>query len=198
MTTPAVMQEVILGAVRRHVKARPHWDEPPELSMIRYAGGRAQLRPVPVPDADWARQDRVTDLLERLAHAISRGGADQIRAAGGPPADLAGAAFRTEAWMVAGGGDEVLAAARRRQLHAHPGRVEVRMMTAVDRAGLTYEVTQERLSGRVNAEVFRRADDRLTRGRVPGALDRIVAALLGVPIPERPEPPGEWDAGWYR
>jgi hypothetical protein len=108
------------------------------------------------------------------------------------PEGLHGAAFRCEAWAVAGGkpgterASEVMAASMARKLHLHPDRVESRCVYAVDRAGTTYSVMQARGEDEVKRAVSYRKPGRAeVSGIIPCALDRIVTAVLGVDLPAR-------------
>lgn len=87
-----------------------------------------------------------------------------------------------------GGGDHEKAVedAGNRRLYAHPDRVEVRSIWAVDRAGISYDATVERGAGEVRRTArWPKPGSLAVTGAVPDALDRLVTTLLGVQMPAR-------------
>lgn len=76
--------------------------------------------------------------------------------------------------------------AKARRLWTRPDRVETRSIWAVDRAGITYDVTIERITGQVRRQArWPKPGVPAITGAVPDALDKLVTALLGVPMPAR-------------
>lgn len=190
------LHDTILAAAVAEVQSRTEWDEFPCLYFLRveHGGGLATLRPLAFPDGLW-RLGSTADVLTRLANdaaALTSAFRSAI------PPDLYGAALRAEAWDVVTerGASEAEIRDVRRAAYAHrlssqPGREEVRTVTVVDRAGITYTASQRRSDGQVEAHILYRR----MIGQVPDALDTMVTALLGVELAARPDVP---EAFWPR
>jgi len=107
------------------------------------------------------------------------------------PAELHGAGFRCESWLVEDGApgtarrSEVMADAMARRIRLRPDRVEARTFMAVDRAGVTYMATLERGESEVHRSVTFPGAGKRPQGTIPSALDQLVTATLGVTIPQR-------------
>jgi hypothetical protein len=179
----------VMGALVAEVEGRAGWDEAPALYFLYLKAGECHARQVPVPDAIWGI-DAPPRVLARLADGAGEF-SGLLRSAA--PEGLHGAAFRCEAWAVAGGKPgtdrerEVTAASRARRLHVHPDRVESRCMYAVDRAGITYSAMQARGEAEVQRSVsYPRPGRADFAGIIPEALDRLVMSLLGVELAARP------------
>jgi hypothetical protein len=151
------------------------------------AGGGAVLRQLDLPFSVWAsgppphvlqaftaQAARFTDVLTRAA-----------------PADLHGAAFRCEVWLVkdvapgTARRSEVMADAASRRIRLRPDRVEARTFVAVDRAGVTCTALLERGETEVQRSVAFPGAGKHPGGGIPSALDQLVTAMLGVTIPAR-------------
>ena len=128
-------------------------------------------------------------ILERIADGL--GNFSGLLQAGAPEG-LHGAAFRSEMWEVHGdpadaaGLARAEADAKARRLYTRPDRIEVRSMWAVDRAGISYDVTMTRGTGEVRRQArWPKPGTPAITGAIPDALDKLVTALLGVEIPAR-------------
>ena len=192
------------------VEGRKQWDEPPALYRLHVRNGQPNVIPVAVPLSLWGvdRPPAVLDLIaELMGDRRFRFNTEDEQA--GP---LYGMAFRHEGWLVEGPWDNSAAArstqvmAGDHKLYLHPGRVEVRMLYAVDRAQITYSATVRRTSPPTAAErLIAYPDGRgegwgelieqalagsggtvQPAGSVVEALDAMVEHLLGVPALKRP------------
>jgi hypothetical protein len=121
--------------------------------------------------------------------------ANQLRS---PDADLHGMAFRHEGWEVVTDDPHrnrfqarrVAELANEHKLSTHPQRVEIRLMYAVDRAGITYAIQQARGSAEPDrALIFPGSTDALSTGTVVDSLDLMVTTLTGIRLMPRQEPP---------
>jgi hypothetical protein len=184
------VHDAILDCLTAELATRTEWDEPPALYLIILDGGVPHLDKFPLLDSAW-ELGRPPEVLAALARAWEHS-ADVIRPE--VPPGLHGAAFRTEAWRVAlpVGDPEtgaVIRASEEHRLSEHPLRVEERDVFAVDRAGATFMVTWARGEAEPLRKVAHRrpGSDEGMLGAIPNALDRIVTALLGVPLPARPD-----------
>lgn len=98
-------------------------------------------------------------------------------------ARIIGLLFASEAWAVIGPDDpdRVKDAARNRNLHQHPDRVELRLVYGVDRAGYHYSARQSRGSDEIAEHIQGPGldDDGLERmsGEIPDALEDLLSAL---------------------
>jgi hypothetical protein len=187
----SAVHDAILDRMTAELAARTEWDEPPALYLIILADGGPRLSIFPLRDSVW-ELDRPAAVLAGLARSWERNaGVIQQEA----PPGLHGAAFRSESWRVqlpldapAEQAEEVKRESRAHRLAQHPLRIEERGMFAVDRAGATYVVSWARGEAEPLRKVERRrpADGMGMAGTIPEALDRIVTAMLGVPLPARP------------
>jgi hypothetical protein len=181
--------DLILDAMEAEVRSRTEWDEAPCLYFLSMSGGGCEVRPQAVPEDYWgmAPPGRV---LAALADGLGQfSGLLQSTA----PEGLYGAAFRCEMWEVRTGPpgapdhDRAQAMADERRLREHPDRVETRSIWAVDRGGISYDVTLERESGDLRRLVtYPKPGVPGFTGIIPAALDRLVTALLGVELAARP------------
>lgn len=182
------MADRILAALEAEARSREEWDETPGLYFLRVDGGGCEPRPLPVPDRYWAAGPPGS-VLSALADGLGRF-SGTLRSV--TPEGLYGAAFRSEMWEVRTGPpggedhDQAAAMAGERRLWQHPDRVEVRAIWAVDRGGVTYDVTLERKTGDVRRQVvYPKPGAPGFSGLIPEALDKIVTTLLGVQMPSR-------------
>jgi hypothetical protein len=142
--------DLVVGALVAEVESRADWDEPPAVYFMYLHEGKCHVSALEVPVSYW-RAGPPARVLRALAEGLGEfSGLMQALA----PGELHGAAFRCEMWEVRTpeGGEglaEAEAAADARELYAHPGRVEVRSMWAVDRAGITYNAVLDRATGAV-------------------------------------------------
>jgi hypothetical protein len=95
---------------------------------------------------------------------------------------IIGLLFMSEAWMVAAeDSPELREAGIRREIHKHPGRVEIRLVYGVDLAGYHYSMRHTR-GGEDSAETIQgpgidpTGRERMS-GDIPDALERLLAAL---------------------
>lgn len=180
--------DLVMETLVAEVRNRTGWDEAPGLYFLYLEGGKCRASALPVPDEMWAL-DAPPRMLSRMADGLGEFSGLLSSVA---PEGLFGAAFRCEAWVVAGGKPgsererEVTAASQARRLHVHPDRVESRCMYGVDRTGNTYSATQARGDGEVKRSVSYRKPGRPDfDGIIPSALDRLVMTLLGVELAPR-------------
>lgn len=178
----------VLDALAAEVTARTEWDEAPALCFLYLHEGKCHVRPISIPDSLWA-SDAPPRILEGIADCLGEFSWLFQPAA---PGELHGAAFRCEMWEVRGdpadaaGFARAEADARARRLYTRPDRVETRSIWAVDRAGITYDVTIERVTGEVRRQArWPKPGVPAITGAVPDALDKLVTALLGVEMPAR-------------
>jgi len=186
-----LIHDMIADCLAAEIECRSKWDEAPGLYFLYLEAARPRLSQVPLPDGVWG-PDRPPAVLASMA--------DDLTVIGGllrevAPEGLHGTAFRCESWMVDGGRpgterrSEVTAASMAKRLHLHPDRVEIRNMYAVDRAGITYAAVQRRGSSDVERTVLYPGSGKGGfTGTIPSALDQLVTALLGVPLPARTRP----------
>lgn len=179
------VQDRIAGALAAEVEGRTEWDEPPRLYFLYLEGGEPRLRDLEFPDEWWAA-DRPPVVLDAVSRCWGEYGDLLARAA---PGSLHGAAFRSETWRVATsppgspGYAEAERLARAHRLREHPDKVEERTIWAVDRAGITYGAVLERGASQARGQVSYPGPGRKgITGTIPEALERIVAAVLGVTI----------------
>jgi hypothetical protein len=183
-----------MDALAAEITRHTEWDERPELLTMYYQGGRGHLGQIPVPDYVWASGPPAL-VLESLAEA-SASRAELLQMAA--PGELHGIGFFTEIWMATARAGSEADADLRRRVKAAGGRVsklpeqervEARAIWAVDRAGITYSVMQVRGEDEVQRAVsYPKAGQpalEKTSGTVPDALDKLVTAFLGVPLPAR-------------
>jgi hypothetical protein len=197
------LHDAIVELLVREVERRQAWDEPPQLYRLHLNAGVPSLVPFMVPLAIWD-MDRPPEVLAYLAHLF-----DLNRALMPDTPDLHGMAFRHEGWEVLHEGLDLAHSeadrAKVREAHelaldhrlvTHPQRVEVRMMYAVDRAGITYQAIVRR--GQPRAETLVAfpggravldgqpvSDEMEPTGAVLDALDQMVATLTGIPARSR-------------
>jgi hypothetical protein len=190
------VHDAIGDLLAAEIESRRAWDEPPQLYDLYLDGTRPYLSAVPLPEYIWdedATGRRTADTLRMIAEGYRQA------ARGRPYPDdsktLHGAAFRHEGWMVAADKPDELSRrrlgrqARAHRLHEHPARVEVRLISCVDRAGITYMSSLERGGVHARQLVTYPGGDLSTgeqlTGTVVGALDVMVAALTGFPAQRR-------------
>lgn len=177
----------VLAALEDTVLGVPVWDAAPVLYRVYlHDEAEAEVRPVLVSPELWSTSHtgmRAPDVLEMIA--------GQMAEFGLVDADVFGMAFCHEGWTVP---DEVLVdyhAGRQalemsgdHRLYQHPQRVEVRIMTAVDRRGISYMVEHTR-GGPTRHVVCSPGRDPELAGVVLEALDRMVEQLTGFPAQAR-------------
>jgi hypothetical protein len=201
------LHDTIVGELARELEARTAWDEPPALYFLALRGKQARLIDVEVPLVFW-KSGRAPDVLEKLAVSLAVAGV----APNPPPGWVVhGAAFRHEGWWVdvdtkdRPATKHAAALAAEHRLVDHPQRVEIRMMYAVDRAGITYSSTGYRGEGAAETMISYPTGRAVAHGphveealggttgplkvqptgAVVEALDLIVSVLTGVKLPTR-------------
>jgi len=198
------LHDAIAAEMAAAVEGRVEWDELPMLYRLHLRDRQPRLHPIDLRTwghAAIALGMRPPEALSMIADMMEAG---RFR----PPPDdpdgvLHGMAFRHEGWWAYGADGEfalnsaegrlAMHHAKEHLIYTRPDRVEIRMMVAVDRAGITYQVIQPR--GEERAErliMFPNAapEEPHATGLVVESLDRMVAQLCGVPAQPRPEPPG--------
>jgi hypothetical protein len=196
------LHDAIIALLAREVEHRTAWDEAPQLYRLHLNSAVPRLAPFLIPPAIW-EMDRPPEVLTWLAGLF-----DANRALMPSIADLHGMAYRDEGWEVAPGSPDVRSEAARaemrrahklaldHQLNTHPRRVEVRMMYAVDRAGITYSANLRRGARRAETTVVFPGGravidgkpvpyDAQPTGAILSALDQMVASLTGIPARTR-------------
>lgn len=153
------------------------WDQPASLwSFSRsHVGEEFILEARMVLGGAAFQQGHPTDVLAAVADA-----AQTRRLPVGD--DLVAFVFATEAWTVVASVDderEMMEQAADRRIHTHPDRVEVRMLSAVDRAGFRYEHSYARGSGERTEGVYRAGEQgggMVLEGDAYESLERLVEA----------------------
>lgn len=182
-------RDSIVGALRRAVTERTEWDEEPALYFLYADASGARLSQACVPRGAWSR-GRPPEVLEEMSYVLQEAAADEAGVLGSLRWEsLYGVAFRCEAYFAIanertdpGSGGRLEADAAARRISERPDRVEIRFIQAVDRDGTFYFVQQRRDNGEVTSDVFPAdGDGPQVSGTVPEALNRMAAALLGVP-----------------
>ncbi|MBF6333476.1 hypothetical protein [Nocardia transvalensis] len=149
------------------------------------------MHPFPFPDGLFAAGPS-TKILDLIAFALTHC-PDQIR--GEVPPALVGVAFYSEeasgvqpsVHEVEAQRDPMIAAAEADRIRMGADRIEVRLLTAVDRDGLRYFLQLK--AGEITTHIASSGQTAHTlAAAVPEALDRILEALLGVTVPARPAP----------
>jgi hypothetical protein len=189
------IHDAIARALAKELQQRTAWDEQPQLYRLYLAGERPipHLHPIDVPAQVWDESVSGLRQPETIDWVTYRMGTASLR-----DDDLHGVAFRNEGWAVLDLEHlsrfelgRIQQMGLDHQLKQHPRRVEVRMMVAVDRAGITYNCFQVR--GReVRTIVSYPGQGVQLTGAVPEALDRMLAQLTGLPVLHRPYPDYEW------
>jgi hypothetical protein len=188
----SIVHDRIADLLAATLAERAEWDEPPDLYLMFIHDGMPVLRSFGIPGWVWD-QARPPDVLARMARSWE---ADSRRIQRVMVESIHGVAFRYEGWRVELPGQAARAeiealerASGEHRLHEHPARIEERDIVAVDRAGTTFMVSWARGEAEPHREVVvRRLATEGMSGAVPDALDRMVTALLGVPLPVRPQP----------
>jgi hypothetical protein len=202
------LHDAIVARLAAELEARTAWDEPPALYRLGLRSKQARLVDAEVPLDIWALA-RPPEVLDRLAGYMANQG--WPLPGGLPPGwELHGMACRHEGWWVdvemadRPAAKYTAAMAAEHRLADHPARVEIRMMYAVDRAGITYSSTLYRdqaeaetmiayPTGRAvvhgpRVEEAMGGSDHLSvqpTGAVVEALDRMVTILTGATLPPR-------------
>lgn len=181
----------LLKVLATDARSRPAWDEPPHLYLAYLSRGKARLESARIPDSAWG--ERPAHDLAALADAAAS--LCVIRVKPG----LHAVAFRYEAYEFADAapGTERFAQLARDSAtgaaEARPDRREIRAVTAIDRTGLVYDVKLDRATGEMRKGVRQPDPASGHAGTIIGALDLLIAALLGVSPPERRRLPRERD-----
>lgn len=198
------IQEAVADVLAAELAGRTEWDEMPVLYRLHLRDRVPSL--VPVDLGVWAAglDMRPPDALAMIADMMVAG---NFRPKPDDPAGaLHGMAFRHEGWWATQPGGFVVNSpegrlamhqGREHLVHTRPDRIEIRIVVAVDRAGITYQVIQPRDQAEPERLIMypnRGKDQPQATGLVVESLDLMVAQLCGVPSPTRPQPPGpEWN-----
>jgi antitoxin (DNA-binding transcriptional repressor) of toxin-antitoxin stability system len=160
------------------------WDEQPELAVIVLRGGRPALDIVPVDRKTWeqARPPRVLARIGEMIRIIEKHSRPRSWE------DSFGVAFRTEGWgippekMEPGTAErsEAVSDSWSHRIDRRADRVEMRLMTALDRDGWGYFIQQLRGEEKASVTIYRPGDpDTRLEGAVPDALARVLKAVTG-------------------
>jgi hypothetical protein len=182
---PGQVSRTVLKALAAEARSRTAWDEPPQLYFVYVPRGQCRLEPAGIPDSTWGA--RPAHDLAALAAAAAGTRATAWRAKPG----LYAVAFRAEAFEFDAAEPGTARFARLvRDSDAgvtgnRPDRREIRAITAVDRVGFIYDVKLTRNTGELRKEVSAPDPVNGHAGTIVNALDRLIAALLTVSMPER-------------
>jgi hypothetical protein len=181
------VSRAVVAALRDTVHGVPVWDAAPVLYRLYLHGeAEAEVRPVAVSPELWSTPHtgmRTPEVLDMIA--------GQMAAFGLVDGQVFGMAFCHEGWTVPDeviddyhAGRQALEMSGDHRLYQHPQRVEVRIMTAVDRRGMSYMVEHTRGGGTRHVVASPGRDPQLA-GAVLEALDRMVEQLTGFPAQAR-------------
>jgi hypothetical protein len=183
---------MVLAAMTAEIRRRRKWDEPPALYPIYLKGRSARLGPSLTPGALWHTAPP-PEILAALAVAAAAE-SDVMQRLASP--HLFAVGFFCEAWAAVqplDPGRDFIAQTREfnSTVQAAGGpskladREETRYMWAVDRDGFTYSAWQIRGDKTITASADAPGAAYPAEGLVVRSLDRIVAAMTGVPLPRR-------------
>ncbi|MEU7640961.1 hypothetical protein AB0C11_33670 [Streptomyces sp. NPDC039016] len=186
MTDSTDMQSKIAAKCAEYLDRRTEWDEPPALLGLFAEGDQGlRLERFPLPLEMW-EMGPAGVMLGRYAQLV-------VESEMEPIPDLVAVAFRCEAFALRDDASPQAEEVIRRRMAGGsaprnadvPGRVEQRMLSAVDTNGRHYMTTADRLANGSAApaatEVF--TDEQDPTGSIPAALDRLIAALRPQPTP---------------
>lgn len=172
------VRDLALMALADLLRARTEWDEPPALHFAYFEDGAVRISPFSlVPDWMWSKGPP-SYVLEALANGLMTSPLQGTLAAVAPETFF-GVVWRSEAWMAKAPVSDTEAvaslnrAAARRQIYAHPARVECRNAWAMTRTGMLW-ASQER-GGEVISRPARKKD---IEGTVPDALTTMFRAVV--------------------
>lgn len=175
----------ILGVCSRILRQRTEWEEPPECGFLCVGPeGGTGFQPMPIPATLWWAAQSPKSLLHNLANQLPPPGAPapEHPLLGEIPDTAFGIYLRTEAWAVP---PRNAGKAARRRANAplppeNPGRVEMRLLHAIDVQGTAYEVTLAK--GQVCTERAELEQPWISGGGVE-ALHRVVRGVLSPDLP---------------
>lgn len=183
-----VMQTAVEGFMTS-LAAVEEWDNPPLLALVTAppgAGRTATLSYVRFGDDIWDMAPPAR-MLSAMAMAMHRN-PDVL-----PPMPvtrprghiLLGVALGVEAWTVEIRASSGVEADRIRaeydRIEDHPGRVEKRLVVAVDRRGRTYMADQRRDTGEIRLNPFAEFSDEKVEGELHRVLTELLEALIDHP-----------------
>jgi hypothetical protein len=181
--------KAIQAAILEVAEERPRWDEPPALYRVHVRDGETHLVDMGIEPQVWAASD-VQSVLTGMSLLMVAGNFKPRP--DDPAGELVGMAFRNEAFWVETELNDAQATHRmnkmagEHRLWQHPGRVEVRIVIAVDRHGITYQAMHKR-SGETEQQMMLPGRGEVqAAGAVVEALDAMVFALTGAIPPKRP------------
>lgn len=182
-------KDVVIGtdladACAELIRSRTKWDEGPAIYFVYREGTGILLRNLGIRPRVLLRLDRAGDRIRAAANMIHP-------YAELAPENLVGAAYRDEGWLVyshisdVAGTDQLKAAANARQIHAHPSRIECRLVSAATAPEYApIMLMQDRgeqkvtLTGPVPG-----ADTEKIEGDVPDAIAVLARALIEGTVP---------------
>ncbi|MGP8302013.1 hypothetical protein ACTPOK_29655 [Streptomyces inhibens] len=180
MTDSTDAQSKIAAACTEHLDRRTEWDEAPEILGLFGGDGRGlRLEQFPVPMVLWEAGPPAV-MFGRYARAVV---AFEVRAL----PDLVAVAFRYEAFALSEDlSPQAAEVLRRRKAggsvprNEHvPGRIEQRIVSAVDTQGHHYMITADRMGDGSAAPAVSKLipkGEQVT-GRIPDALNELIEAL---------------------
>jgi hypothetical protein len=179
------VSRAVLNTLAAEARSRPGWDELPHLYLAYVSRGQCRLESAGIPDTAWGVRPAYD--LAALAGAVAHAPGVGVRAKPG----LHAVAFRAEAFEFDGAepGTErftqLVRDSNAGMTASRPDRREVRAITAIDRAGLIYDVKLTRETGDIRKDVFPPDPVNGHVGTIVNALDLLITALLGTSMPER-------------
>ena len=166
------------------------WNQLPVLYRLHVLDGSPHLVNLGIARHVWTSGD-VQAVLTGIALLMEAGRFMPVP--DDPAGELVGMAVRTEGWWVEShpdrdprGHERMNKMSGEGRLYQHPDRVEVRMVTAVDRHGVTYQVRHVRDGETEQLMMLPGREDLQLTGAVIEALDVMVHALTGAKPPPRP------------
>lgn len=176
--------EKLAYRLERLLNERRLWDEPPELGFLyRHEKGGIRAEALPIPGSSWEGDPKV--LLRAMVNVLAEAGgpwgwlADTLRKMATD--SFVGIYLRTEGW--APPEDQADEVERRRKaggsiprFEGMRGRIECRMMTAVDFRGTLY-MGLHRRPDRNHHPVAWEGGGAIVEGDIPALLLRLIMAL---------------------
>ena len=153
----SVTLEVLEGLLALEVTL-DQWDVPPTLGILQSTSGVIYVDPIGFSPTFWDMGE-MPDILTVLAKALALPGHPPFPYQMPEGARFEGIAFFCEGWALDSKGmtederREAMEFAAEFGVHAHPARIECKMVSAVDHAGRRYAVQHERGAEAARARV---------------------------------------------
>ena len=184
MSGPPELSRRILHALARELCPRVRiWGEPPDLLFAYSEDGEVGVRGLDLPGVLWL-MGPTAQVLSDLAD-----GAERIMPMWEhvTPPGVLGVGLRCEARSTGDLDAVELSALSLAEMLVRPAENRIRFACAVDRNGNTYSVETDPAGRVIGGRIVQPADRHSAAfGSIPDALDRLLAAVLGMPMPRRP------------